>query len=73
MILQEVNQPILNMAVSKAASLLGADDVEITDNLVWEYNYTGRYVLHDQLFIIHSTNKAKIIPSSCMSPTMLGA
>ncbi|XP_047539828.1 ornithine carbamoyltransferase-like isoform X2 [Vanessa atalanta] len=42
MILQEVNEPFLNMAVSKAATLLGAYDVNITDNLVWEQDYMGR-------------------------------
>lgn len=42
MILQEVNEPILNMAVSKAASLLGATHVSIKDHVVWEHDYNGR-------------------------------
>lgn len=45
MILQELNEPFLNMAVSKAATLLGAYDVNITDNLVWEQDYVGRYFI----------------------------
>lgn len=42
MILQEVNEPILNMAVSKAATFLGAFDVNIIDHLVWDKDYFGK-------------------------------
>lgn len=42
MILQELNEPFLNMAVSKAATLLGAYDVNIVDNLAWDQDYMGR-------------------------------
>ncbi|KAJ2941548.1 hypothetical protein O0L34_g14601 [Tuta absoluta] len=42
MILQEINQPILHMAVSKAATMLGAHDVPIVDKVVWEHDYMGK-------------------------------
>lgn len=42
-ILQEVNKPLLKMAVSKAASFLGATDVHIVDSIVWDQDYTGRF------------------------------
>ena len=46
MILQEVNEPFLNMAVSKAATMLGAYDVNVTDQLLWDNDYMGRYNTH---------------------------
>lgn len=45
MLLQEVNEPILNMAVSKATSFLGAVEVNITDGLIWDKDYHGKLVL----------------------------
>ncbi|KAJ8709784.1 hypothetical protein PYW08_009788 [Mythimna loreyi] len=58
MILQEINEPLVKMAVSKAASLLGADDVEITDALVWEHDYQGRIFsdMADVIFISTKTH-----------------
>ncbi|XP_050357792.1 ornithine carbamoyltransferase-like [Nymphalis io] len=58
MILQEVNEPFLNMAVSKAATLLGAYDVNITDNLVWDQDYMGRIFSYmaDAIFVATMTH-----------------
>ncbi|XP_045780540.1 ornithine carbamoyltransferase, mitochondrial-like isoform X2 [Maniola jurtina] len=58
MILQEVNEPFLNMAVSKAATLLGAYDVNITDQLVWENDYMGRVfsLMADAIFVSTMTH-----------------
>ncbi|XP_072932205.1 ornithine carbamoyltransferase, mitochondrial-like [Epargyreus clarus] len=58
MILQEVNEPILNMAVSNAATLLGANDVNITDHLVWEHDYLGRVfsTMADAIFVSTMTH-----------------
>ncbi|XP_026729980.1 ornithine carbamoyltransferase, mitochondrial-like isoform X2 [Trichoplusia ni] len=42
MLLQEVNEPILNLAVSKATSFLGAVEVNITDGLIWDKDYHGK-------------------------------
>ncbi|XP_046973207.1 ornithine carbamoyltransferase-like [Vanessa cardui] len=58
MILQEVNEPFLNMAVSKAATLLGAYDVNIIDNLVWEEDYMGRIFSYmaDAIFVATTTH-----------------
>ncbi|CAH2266477.1 jg23617 [Pararge aegeria aegeria] len=58
MILQEVNEPFLNMAVSKAATMLGAYDVSITDQLVWEHDYMGRVFSYmaDAIFVSTMTH-----------------
>ncbi|XP_013165539.1 PREDICTED: ornithine carbamoyltransferase-like [Papilio xuthus] len=58
MLLQEINEPTLNLAVSKAASLMGATDVSIKDNLVWEYDYLGRVfsMMCDIIFVSTSTH-----------------
>ncbi|XP_034837306.1 ornithine carbamoyltransferase-like isoform X2 [Maniola hyperantus] len=58
MILQEVNEPFLNMAVSKAATLLGAYDVKITDQLAWENDYMGRVFSYmaDAIFVSTMTH-----------------
>ncbi|KAJ8715688.1 hypothetical protein PYW07_010170 [Mythimna separata] len=57
MILQEINEPYVNMAVSKGASLLGADDVEITDTLDWDQDYQGRIFSDMADIIFVSTTK----------------
>ncbi|XP_013188075.2 ornithine transcarbamylase, mitochondrial-like [Amyelois transitella] len=58
MILQEMNVPMLNMAVSKAATLLGAYDVNIVDHVVWEYDYNGRVFSYmaDAIFVATTTH-----------------
>ncbi|KAL4708499.1 hypothetical protein ACJJTC_014107 [Scirpophaga incertulas] len=58
MILQEVNEPILNMAVSKAATLLGAYDTNIVDKLVWEKDYNGKIfsLMADAICVATSTH-----------------
>ncbi|CAG9569193.1 unnamed protein product [Danaus chrysippus] len=58
MILQELNEPFLNMAVSKAATLLGAYDVNIVDNLVWDQDYMGRVFsfMADAIFVATMTH-----------------
>ncbi|XP_013142137.1 PREDICTED: ornithine carbamoyltransferase-like isoform X1 [Papilio polytes] len=58
MLLQEINEPTLNLAVSKAASLLGATDVSINDKLIWEYDYVGRVfsMMCDIIFVSTSTH-----------------
>ncbi|XP_021194569.1 ornithine carbamoyltransferase [Helicoverpa armigera] len=56
MILSEVNEPMLNMAVSKAASLLGANDVNIVDQVVWEHDYNGK-IFSDMADIIFVSTK----------------
>ncbi|XP_053619772.1 ornithine transcarbamylase, mitochondrial-like [Plodia interpunctella] len=57
-ILQEINEPLLNMAVSKAATLLGAYDVNITDDMVWEHDYNGRVFSYmaDAIFVATTTH-----------------
>ncbi|CAH0721241.1 unnamed protein product, partial [Brenthis ino] len=75
MILQEVNEPFLNMAVSKAATLLGAYDVNITDNLHWENDYMGRIFSYmaDAIFVATVTHmclqrfaEQSTVPVLCM-------
>ncbi|CAH0697057.1 unnamed protein product [Spodoptera exigua] len=56
MILQEVNEPILTLAVSKAATLLGAADVGIIDSMQWEHDYHGRIFSDMADIIFLSTN-----------------
>ncbi|OWR42273.1 putative ornithine carbamoyltransferase [Danaus plexippus plexippus] len=58
MILQELNEPFLNMAVSKAATLLGAYDVNIVDNLAWDQDYMGRVFsfMADAIFVATMTH-----------------
>uniref|UniRef100_A0A2H1WDI1 ornithine carbamoyltransferase n=1 Tax=Spodoptera frugiperda TaxID=7108 RepID=A0A2H1WDI1_SPOFR len=58
MILQEVNEPMLTMAVSKAATLLGASDVGIIENMSWEQDYHGRIFsdMADIIFISTRTH-----------------
>ncbi|XP_028159617.1 uncharacterized protein LOC114352281 [Ostrinia furnacalis] len=58
MILQEVNEPILNMAVSKAATFLGAYDVNIIDHLVWDKDYFGKVfsMMTDVIFVATATH-----------------
>ncbi|VVC94590.1 unnamed protein product [Leptidea sinapis] len=58
MILQEVNQPFLSMAVAKAASLLGADHVHIADQLIWGHDYNGRVFssMADAIFVSTTTH-----------------
>ncbi|KAL0861073.1 hypothetical protein ABMA27_009582 [Loxostege sticticalis] len=58
MILQEVNEPILNMAVSKAATFLGAFDVNIIDHLVWDKDYFGKVfsMMTDVIFVATATH-----------------
>ncbi|KAJ0170719.1 hypothetical protein K1T71_013491 [Dendrolimus kikuchii] len=56
-ILQEVNEPILHMAVSKASTLLGAYDVNIVDNFVWEEDYYGSVFSFMTDIIFVSTSK----------------
>ncbi|CAG4973661.1 unnamed protein product [Colias eurytheme] len=76
MILQEVNEPVLNMAVSKAASLLGADAVNIVDKLMWENDYNGRVFSYmaDAIFVATSTHtclqrfaQQSSVPVMCMT------
>ncbi|KAG6451246.1 hypothetical protein O3G_MSEX007006 [Manduca sexta] len=57
-ILQEVNEPVLNLAVSKAATFLGAYDVNITDHLLWDHDYNGRIfsTMSDVIFVSTSTH-----------------
>ncbi|XP_068625717.1 ornithine transcarbamylase, mitochondrial-like [Battus philenor] len=59
MLLQEVNEPVLKMAVSKAATLMGANDVTVKDNLIWEQDYLGRIfsMMSDVIFVATSTQK----------------
>ncbi|CAK1540969.1 unnamed protein product [Leptosia nina] len=76
MILQEVNEPVLNMAVSKAATLLGADAVNIVDRLVWNHDYNGRVFSYmaDAIFVATSTHtclqrfaEQSLVPVMCMT------
>ncbi|XP_022128887.2 ornithine transcarbamylase, mitochondrial-like [Pieris rapae] len=76
MILQEVNAPVLNMAVSKAATLLGADAVNIVDRLIWNHDYNGRVFsfMADAIFVATSTHtclqrfaKQSLVPVICMT------
>ncbi|XP_004933038.1 ornithine carbamoyltransferase isoform X1 [Bombyx mori] len=75
MILQEVNEPILNMAVSKAATLLGAFDVNITDRVVWDHDYNGSIFsfMSDVIFVSTTTHmcvqrfaEKSLVPVICM-------
>ncbi|RVE44946.1 hypothetical protein evm_010371 [Chilo suppressalis] len=58
MILQELNEPVLNMAVSKAATFLGAYDVNIVDHLIWDNNYIGKVfsLMADVIFVATATH-----------------
>ncbi|CAH0597658.1 unnamed protein product [Chrysodeixis includens] len=58
LLLQEVNEPILNLAVSKAASLLGAAEVNVTDALMWEKDYNGKIFsdMADVIFVCTKTH-----------------
>ncbi|XP_049880940.1 ornithine carbamoyltransferase-like [Pectinophora gossypiella] len=75
MILQEVKQPVLHSAVSKAATLLGASDVSIVDNVVWEHDYMGRVfsTMADAIFVTTTTHHCikrfsehSAVPVMCM-------
>ncbi|KAM3959803.1 ornithine carbamoyltransferase [Aphomia sociella] len=75
MILQEINEPVLNMSVSKAATLLGAHDVNIIDHLVWDHDYLGRIFsfMSDAIFVSTSTHmcvqrfaEQSSVPVMCM-------
>ncbi|XP_059045550.1 ornithine carbamoyltransferase, mitochondrial-like isoform X2 [Achroia grisella] len=75
MILQEINEPVLNMAVSKAATLLGAYDVHIVDHLVWDHDYLGRVFsyMSDAIFVATTTHmcvqrfaEQSSVPVTCM-------
>ncbi|XP_022827743.1 uncharacterized protein LOC111357339 isoform X2 [Spodoptera litura] len=59
MILQEVNEPMLTMAVSKAATLLGASDVGIIEDVLWEQDYHGR-IFSDMADIIFISTKTQM-------------
>ncbi|XP_063541944.1 ornithine transcarbamylase, mitochondrial-like [Cydia strobilella] len=58
MVLQEVNEPVLNMAVSKAATLLGAYDCSIIDHVIWNQDYNGSIFSYmaDAIFVATSTH-----------------
>ncbi|XP_026328507.1 ornithine carbamoyltransferase, mitochondrial-like [Hyposmocoma kahamanoa] len=74
-ILQEVNKPFLSMAVSKAATFLGASDVHVVDNIVWDQDYAGRVfaLMSDVIFVSTSTHmhvqrfaEQSTVPVLCM-------
>ncbi|KAI5645565.1 aspartate/ornithine carbamoyltransferase, asp/Orn binding domain-containing protein [Phthorimaea operculella] len=75
MVLMEKNQPVLHMAVSKAATLLGAHDVCILDKVVWEHDYMGKIFskMADIIFVSTTTHycierfaKQSTVPVMCM-------
>ncbi|GBP16956.1 Ornithine carbamoyltransferase [Eumeta japonica] len=57
-ILSEVNEPACNLAVSKAACLLGAQTNVIVDKLMWEQDYNGRIfsAMSDVIFVSTGTH-----------------
>ncbi|XP_075986833.1 ornithine carbamoyltransferase-like [Anticarsia gemmatalis] len=75
MILEDHNEPVLRMAVSKAASLLGAADVLITDVIDWKHDYVSRVFseMADVIFVstekhgcMRSFAKYSLVPILCM-------
>ncbi|CAB3227748.1 unnamed protein product [Arctia plantaginis] len=75
MILEDHNEPILRMAVSKAVSMLGASDVHIVEALDWEHDFIGRVYseMADTIFVSSLTYgclkrfaEHSLVPVVCM-------